>query len=146
MSFFSETLAVSQFLEPLLGWLALFSIATFVLSLVLIPWVVGRLSQDCFLRLHLNDRLIPPPSIGSVILAILRHGLGIVLILTGIVMLFLPGQGLLTIVLGALLVSFPGKRKFIHLLVCQPKIQKSLNWLRKKRKKPPFHWPKPLDN
>jgi hypothetical protein len=146
MSFSSESFAVSQFLEPLLGWLAVFSIVTFVLSLVLIPWVVGRLSQDCFLRLHLNDKLIPPPSIGSVILSILRHGLGIVLILAGIVMLFLPGQGLLTIVLGTLLVSFPGKRKFVHLLVCQPRIRKSLDWLRKKRKKPPFHWPKPLGN
>jgi hypothetical protein len=136
-----QFLAVCRFLEPLLGWLVVFSMVTFVLSLVLIPWVVGRLSPDCFLRLHLNDSITPPPSFGLVVLVILRHALGTVLLMAGIAMLFLPGQGLLTIILGALLVSFPGKRKLIGSLVSQPKIRKSLDWLRNKRHKPPFFWP-----
>lgn len=143
MSFLVDFFIEAEYLKPLLGWLALFSLCTFILSLVLIPFVVGRLSSDCFLRLHRNDKVMPPPSIGSVIGVILRHGLGIVLLLAGIVMLFLPGQGLLTILLGTLLVSFPGKRKLIRSLVFQPKIQHSLDWLRKKRGKPSFLWPKP---
>lgn len=141
MSFLVDFFIDTEYLKPLLGWLALFSLCTFVLSLILIPFVVGRLSRDCFLRLHQNDKVMSPPSIGSAIGVILRHGLGIVLLLAGIIMIFLPGQGLLTILLGTLLVSFPGKRKLIRSLVFQPKIQRSLDWLRKKRGKSSFLWP-----
>jgi hypothetical protein len=142
MSFPPDIPALSEFLEPLLGWLTVFSLVTFILSLVLIPWGVGRLSEDCFLKLHHDDSSGPPPTVSSVILSILRHGLGLVLILSGIAMILLPGQGLLTIILGTLLLSFPGKRKLIDSMVSQPKIRKSLNWLRRKRHKPPFQWPK----
>ncbi len=128
-------------LQPLLGWLAVLSLFTFILSLVLIPWVVGRLAQDCFLRLYHNDRSAPPPSLASVMMAILRNVLGLLLVLAGIAMLFLPGQGLLTILIGALLLSFPGKHKLINGLVHQPKIQHSLDWIRKKRGKEAFLWP-----
>ena len=69
--------------------------------------------------------------------------LGLILILAGIIMLFLPGQGILTILLGVLLISFPGKHKLVQAIVFQPKIQRSLDWLRKKRKKTPFIWPEP---
>jgi hypothetical protein len=132
---------IINYVQPLLGWLALLSLITFVLSLVLIPLVIGRLHRDCFLKLHHNNWPATPSSIGSVIILILRNLLGLILLMAGIVMLFLPGQGLLTILLGALLISFPGKRKIIYTLVCQPKIQQSMDWIRKKRKKPPFQWP-----
>ena len=146
MSTFLNSLVDSNFLQPLLWWLAVLSLFTFVLSLVLIPWVVGRLPQDCFLKLHHNDSPTNLPSIGSVVMAIFRNGLGMILLLAGIGMLFLPGQGLLTILLGTLLISFPGKKRLVQSLVHQPKIQHSMNWLRKKRGKPPFLWPKPKHN
>ena len=146
MNNLSNFLADYKFLEPFLGWLAVTSIFTIVLSLVLVPWIIGRLSQDCFLRIHLNDNASPPRSAGSILLVIFRNGLGLVLLLAGIAMLFLPGQGLLTIFLGSLLTSFPGKRKLIFFLISQPKVQHSLNWLRKKNDKPPFLWPKHPDD
>lgn len=129
------------FLQPLLGWLAGLSLFTFILSLMLIPYVVGRLSQDCFLKLYQNERNTTPPSLASIVVLIIRNLLGLLLVLAGIVMLFLPGQGLLTILLGALLLSFPGKDKLVKGLVCRPKIQHSLDWLRIKRGKAPFLWP-----
>lgn len=138
-----ESFLSSDFLRPLLGWLAVLSLLTFVLSLILIPWVVGRLKQDCFLTLHQNESFVTPPSIGSIIMLLFRNGLGLLLLFAGIAMLFLPGQGLLTILLGTLLISFPGKKTLVHILIHQPKIQHSLDWLRKKRGKPPFLWPKP---
>jgi hypothetical protein len=140
----NSSLVYFNFLQPLLGWLAILSLFTFILSLVLIPWVVGRLAEDCFLKLYRNDRSIPPSSLSSlssVIMLIIRNGLGLLLVLAGTAMLFFPGQGLLTILLGALLLSFPGKHKLIKGLVRQPKIQHSLDWLRNKRGKPPFLWP-----
>ncbi len=130
-----------SFLQPLLGWLAALSLFTFIFSLVLIPWVVGRLAQDCFLKLYHNDASTSQPSFASVMMAILRNVLGLFLVLAGIAMLFLPGQGLLTILIGALLLSFPGKHKLINGLVRQPKIQHSLDWIRKKRGKEAFLWP-----
>lgn len=142
MSVLFDSLVDSNFLQPLLWWLAVLSLFTFVLSLVLIPWVVGRLPQDCFLKLDNNDRPANLPSIGSVIMTIFRNSLGTLLLLAGIVMLFLPGQGLLTILLGTLLISFPGKKGLVKTLVAQQKIQHSMDWLRKKRGKPAFLWPK----
>lgn len=138
-----EQIAGFDYLHPLLGWLAVISLFTFVLSLILIPWVIGRLPQDCFIKLHHNDKPQIQPSIGAVALSIFRNILGLTLLLSGIIMLFLPGQGLLTILLGALLISFPGKQKLVQALVSQPKIQHSMDWIRKKRNKPPFFWPKP---
>ncbi|MCP4338962.1 MAG: hypothetical protein GY799_08750, partial [Desulfobulbaceae bacterium] len=90
-----------------------------------------------------KERHTTPHSIGAIILAILRNVLGVTLLFAGIIMLFLPGQGLLTILLGTLLISFPGKKGLINSLVHLPKIQHSMDWLRNKRGKPPFLWPKP---
>lgn len=129
------------YLEPLLGWLAAVSFITFILSLLLIPYVVGRLAEDCFVKLYHADNKRPPPSLGALILLIVRNVFGLLLVVAGIVMLFLPGQGLLTILLGSLLLSFPGKRKLLNGLVVRPKIQHSLNWLRQKSGKSPFLWP-----
>ena len=139
----TESFVNSDVLQPLLGWLAMLSVLTFFLSLILIPWVVGKLRQDCFLTLQQKEKHTSPHFIGAIILAILRNILGMILLFAGIIMLFLPGQGLLTILLGTLLISFPGKKRLINSLVHQPKIQHSMDWLRKKRGKPPFLWPKP---
>jgi Putative transmembrane protein (PGPGW) len=139
----NDFLTGRQYLQPLLGWLTALSAICFVLSLVLIPWFVGRLPADCFLRLYDKERAGTSPAISTMLVAILRNALGIFLLLAGIVMLFLPGQGLLTILLGILFLSFPGKRKVVHLLVGNPKLQHAMNWIRKKRSQPPFLWPKP---
>lgn len=137
----NETLFYQTFLQPLLGWLALVSLITFALSLVLIPLVVGRLAEDCFIKLYHDDYSPATPSFAAIIWLIMRNILGLLLVLAGLIMLFLPGQGLLTILLGTLLVSFPGKRRLLNSLVVQPKLQHSMDWLRKKRGTTPFIWP-----
>ena len=139
IAFFIE----SDVLQPLLGWLTVLSLLTFILSLLIIPLVVGRLQQDCFLKLTQNEPSSQPLSFSFVILAILRNCAGLLLLFAGIIMLFLPGQGLLTILLGTFLISFPGRKKLIKSLVYQPKIQRAMDWIRKKRGQPPFLWPKP---
>lgn len=121
-------------------WIAVLSTFTFILSLLLIPWLIGRLSPDCFLRLS-RKRSQAPFSFWRLVLALLRNTLGLLLLFAGIIMLFLPGQGLLTIVLGILLISFPGKQKLLIGLVSRPGVQRSMDWIRKKRKRPPFNWP-----
>lgn len=58
--------------------------------------------------------------------------------LAGIAMLVLPGQGLLTILIGLLLLDFPGKRAVELRLVRRPAIRGFLDRMRQKRGVPPF--------
>lgn len=63
---------------------------------------------------------------------------GICLLLAGIAMLVLPGQGLITIVVGLSLLPFPGKDALEQKLLSLKSVQSSLNWIRKKANKAPF--------
>jgi len=130
----------SQFFQLLLHWLAPISLITFLLSLLLIPWVVSNLSIDSFLNLTKPKQksMISAKIIG---VQIIRNICGLLLLLAGIAMLFLPGQGILTILLGLLLLTFPGKQKILNYLIHEPTVQHSLDWIRKKSGKPSFNWP-----
>ena len=63
---------------------------------------------------------------------------GLFLLICGLVMLVLPGQGIITILLGLSLLPFPGKQKLEANLLAKPSVRKTLNWLREKANKPPF--------
>ncbi|MEX0964235.1 MAG: hypothetical protein WDZ52_09385 [Pseudohongiellaceae bacterium] len=53
-------------------------------------------------------------------------------------MLILPGQGLLTILIGVVLVDFPRKYKFQRWLISLGPVLKSANWLRRKGGREPL--------
>ena len=53
-------------------------------------------------------------------------------------MLVLPGQGLLTIVVGLVLLDFPGKFRLERWLVSRPRVLALLNRFRVALNKPPF--------
>ncbi|MGI9515988.1 MAG: PGPGW domain-containing protein [Pirellulaceae bacterium] len=122
----------------LFWWLTGFSIVAFVGTLVLIPVLVARIPDDYFLPdRHRQKQDVVHPVIHLVLL-VAKNLLGVVLILIGIVMLVAPGQGLLTILIGILLMDFPGKYRLERWLISRPPIHKSVNWLRKKSKRPPI--------
>jgi hypothetical protein len=122
-------------------WLAGISLVTFLTSLLLIPIIIGRLSADIFSRLEAGRINSPGLSPVRILFLILRNLVAVFLLLSGFIMLFIPGQGLLTMLIGFLLLSFPGKQKIVLQLVRRPGIRKSLDWVRKKQKVPPFQWP-----
>jgi UPF0716 family protein affecting phage T7 exclusion len=68
----------------------------------------------------------------------LKNITGLVLIIAGIIMLVLPGQGLITLTMGLLFINFPGKRKLECKLISNQKVLRSINWLRAKRNKEPL--------
>lgn len=74
---------------------------------------------------------------------IAKNLLGAVFIVAGIAMLVLPGQGILTIVLGLALIDFPGKRKVIRRIFSNRRIFRAINRLRKRAHKPPLEKPAP---
>lgn len=125
-----------------LEWMGLLSAATFLVSLLLIPFLISRASAGYFLT-HptiVEQRHKRHPAIALVI-KIIRNGLGGFLCFAGVIMLFLPGQGLLTILIGVSLLDVPGRQQVLNLLIHRRSIQRALNWIRKKTGRPPFQFP-----
>jgi hypothetical protein len=125
---------------PYLKWLGIISLLTFIISILLIPFLVRLLPPDYFIRGKRLPPDIPPHPALALFLILLRHVFGILLLLAGIAMLFLPGQGILTILLGISLLNFPGKHELVRKLIEQSSVQQGLNWIRVKTKQPPFIW------
>jgi len=120
-----------------MGGIALF---TFVASLVVIPLVVVRMAPDYFMPDRgsaLSDRHPLVCLLGR----IGKNVLGVVIFVAGVVMLFIPGQGLLTMLLGLVLLDFPGKRGLELRLVRMPKVHRTLDWIRARYGRPPLQVP-----
>ena len=125
--------------QAILTWLTIGSLITFIFSLAVLPWLVAKIPADYFLY---QKRRPTPLKQGHPIirmaLLIGKNILGAILLLGGILMLFIPGQGLLTMAMGLLLLDYPGKFTLERKLVQQPKVLNGLNWLRSKTKAPPL--------
>lgn len=123
--------------------LAVFSVITFVGSLIVIPIIISRLPNDYFLLNGQHSLMNRGRKVGSFFLnKLLKNLLGVIFILAGIAMLILPGQGILTILIGLGITSFPGKEKLEQKLIKNKKVFNSLNWIRKRGKVDPFLYPK----
>jgi archaellum biogenesis protein FlaJ (TadC family) len=123
-------------------WIVIFglvSLATFVLTLLLVPLIVIRIPEDYF-----RDSYRPPSQwseyhpVLRYCLLVLKNVLGLILLIMGILMLVLPGQGILTMLFGIALMNFPGKFKLERRLVSYPKVLSSINWIRKKANRAPI--------
>lgn len=71
---------------------------------------------------------------------ILKNILGVLLILLGIILSLpgIPGQGLLTILLGLIMLDIPGKRPLEAKIIQRPAILAAINNLRARFKRPPL--------
>ncbi|WP_269523196.1 PGPGW domain-containing protein [Coraliomargarita parva] len=128
--------ALSQ-TEWLLAGLAVVSLVTFLASLVILPLVIAYMPADYFQREPVGLKELRPIRLVG---RLLKNLLGAVLLLGGIAMLFLPGQGLLTIFLGSSLIDFPGKRKLEQKLIRKRAIERPIVWIRRKAKRPPLQF------
>ena len=117
--------------ETTLFILGFVSVITFVGTLILVPVLVMRLPRDYFAhpdrQRHAWLKLHP---LLRVFILIGKNLLGVILLIAGVFMLVLPGQGILTILIGLTLINFPGKFIFERWLVTRPAVLKSVNWLR----------------
>lgn len=135
--FIQITLAWFNKHETVLWALGGFSVLTFVGSILSVPLLIIRLPENYFMgeARPLTDMKKRHP-LEHFLLEALKNILGFVLILCGVVMLVIPGQGLLTILLGLFLMNFPGKYHLEQTLVRQEKVLDALNWIRLKANKP----------
>jgi hypothetical protein len=114
------------------------SVIGFIGSLVAIPWILIRLPSDYFdtrvPRYWMKDQ----HPVLRIICLIIKNMIGIVFLLTGFLMLFLPGQGLLTMLIGISFIDFPNKRRLEAKIIGQHTIFNAVNKIRHKFNKLPF--------
>jgi hypothetical protein len=125
--------------DTLLWVLATASVVTFVATLIAVPWIVIRIPHDYFAHRtrHATDWSQHHPAV-RVLLKAGKNTLGAVFVLVGLAMLALPGQGLLTMLIGVMLLDFPGKFRFERWFVGRRPVLRAMNWLRKKGGRPPL--------
>jgi hypothetical protein len=115
------------------------SVVMFVGSLVGLPWIIANLPRDFFERGgHWRPAWAERHPALRWTVRIGKSVLGAVLILAGVAMLALPGQGLLSIGVGLGLLEFPGKRRLIRWVGRLPRVRRGLDWLRGRMGRPPF--------
>jgi hypothetical protein len=110
------------------------SVALAVLSLLALPFLLTRIPADYFY----GPRHAAPAGGARWVGRLLKNVLGGALLLAGIAMLVLPGQGILTILAAFVFLDFPGKRRLEQRLIARPRVLKAINHLRARTGHPPL--------
>lgn len=130
--------------ETLFAWIGSLSLLTLIVSAVVVPIVIRRMPHDYFLEESESTEAIREDHpVLRVLFLISKNLIGGILLLGGIIMLVTPGQGVLTILIGLMLMNFPGKRRFEIWLIRIGPLNRAINWIRKKAEKPPLELPVP---
>jgi len=115
-------------------------VGSFFINLAIVSFILVKLPADHFKQdrkrkfmagSHPALRVLA--MIGKNLGGVLLVALGVVLSLPGV-----PGQGLLTILLGIMLLDFPGKHRLEQKLLSRPSIVNAINGLRGRFGKPPL--------
>ncbi len=119
---------------------AVIFVVTFAVSLAIVSFILVKLPPDYFSksshRSFLDDKSKPV----RIAALIGKNLLGAVLVLLGIILSIpgVPGQGVLTILLGVMLLDFPGKRRLEQKIVSRQRVKEAINKLRHRFGKPPM--------
>jgi hypothetical protein len=125
--------------ETAIIWIAVASLVAFIATLMAVPWLIVRIPSDYFAhRRRLRKQGPRRRVVVRWALLIGKNLLGCLLIAAGIAMLVLPGQGMLTILLGFVLMDLPGKYRFERWIVAHPPVFRSINRLRQRAGRAPL--------
>lgn len=113
-------------------------VATMVVSLLAVAIVLVKLPPTYFHSNHVRRAF--DNSWKGWTLWLGKNALGVVLVLVGILTSLpgVPGQGILTVLLGIMLLDFPGRRRFELLLLRRPAVLHGINRLRRRYGKSPL--------
>ena len=142
IEFVSAAWAWSEANQWVVWAVAVGSLGSLVVSGLLVSVVLLHLPPDHYSRSRIappapeNDGIVSILASGAVL--VVRNVLGWVFVMAGVAMLVLPGQGLLSILAGLVLIDFPGKRRFERRLLVSAVVRDAMNWLRRRAGKPPF--------
>jgi len=121
--------------------IAVVSLLAFLLGLIGVPLFLVRLPADHFARA--NSHSLGAKTPWQWILFVSRNAAGAVLVLLGLALLVLPGQGILTILAGLMLLDLPGKRRLIRRLLGRGQVLAAINKLRARAGRAPLEMPRP---
>ena len=118
----------------------LFSVVTFVASIGVVTVVLVKLPANYFHSSHDREFLVHRHPVLRAFGIFVKNLLGLVLVGFGVVMSLpgVPGQGVLTILLGIMLLDFPGKRALETRIVSRPRVNAAVNAVRARFDKPPL--------
>lgn len=112
---------------------------TFVGSLLVIGILLVRIPADYF-RTDYEPRRSTAHPVLRWSARIIKNCFGYAVIALGIVMSLplVPGQGILTIMIGLMLIDFPGKRRLERSLVSRPRVLRTINRIRQRYGRSPL--------
>lgn len=134
----NSLLEIFEAYRSLIIWFGSISLFIFLFSLLTIKWLVALIPEDYFINKRVSKIRSINPLLWYIFL-IIKNIIGYSLILGGVMMLVLPGQGIFTIIIGLMLSNYPGKYSIERRFIAIPSILKSINWLRRKSNKPPIN-------
>lgn len=133
---------VWQFWEALtwsrILWGLLVTVVTIVLSYALIVYGMVKIPANYFSSTYVKN--IDQDKHFSVRWAafIIKNVVGFLLVVAGVIMIFTPGPGVPTILLGLIMMDVPGKRPLEAKLIQRPAVLTAINHLRARYNKPPL--------
>ena len=125
--------------RALLDGALLVAIAVSVVGIVVVPWMIARIPRDYFARPEAPP--LPWADAHPLLRAMLsgaKNFLGGVLVVAGLAMLVMPGQGILTLMIGGMLLDFPGKRALELRMVRMGRVKRVLDWIRARAGRAPL--------
>jgi hypothetical protein len=130
--------ALTISLRAVIAWGFFASLALLLLSIVLTVLLLVRLPADSFVD---NPRSTGEPAKG-VAVRIGKNIFGWLLIVIGLILSIpgVPGQGIMTVLLGLLLVEFPGRRALIRRILRRKMFRRSIDRIRIRFGSRPLEW------
>lgn len=127
-----------------LGWLGAGGLVMLLLSLIVVPILVVRMQADYFLTDRDQDKSMKARHPAMRVLGkSAKNVAGGILVIGGILLSLpgIPGQGLLTILIGLSIMDFPGKRSLeLRIFKLKP-VRWAIQKLRQKADQPPLLLP-----
>ncbi len=139
MSISEKIFSWSSMNSDLLFLLGSLSIFILIISVFMMVLIISFLPEDYFKSENRNLISSVQNSrypLLKLLVLITKNFFGVLLLLSGILMLVLPGQGILTIITGLVFMDYPGKYKFERKLLRQKGVINSINWIRSRLSKP----------
>lgn len=126
----------------ILAWSFGLSLLLFIGSLILIPVLIARMRTDYFVTPDPDGETWfghhPATRIAA---QVLKNSVGVLLLMAGLAMMVLPGQGIITLLVALSLLDFPRKRQLELCIVRQSKVNRAINWIRNRSGRPPIQVP-----
>ena len=139
MSISEKIISWSSMNSDLLFLLGTLSIFILIISVFMMVLIISFLPEDYFKSENRNLISSVQNSrypLLKLLVLITKNFFGVLLLFSGILMLVLPGQGILTIITGLVFMDYPGKYKFERKLLSQKGVINSINWIRSRLSKP----------